>query len=247
MSAMSEVERMDNERKGILKNQIIAGMIEDSALQRALKKERHKRIDFAQQTQTQARQLEYQATVRRVGHGTLGGIRLGGGGVRTDGTELKKQQTFQGGESSALQYGKGLQRDPRTGVFKMATSTEVSNVYIDRLKEKQKWTTSGYKDVDTGALFGMTEKLEMHTPKGGGTSELRRRSRARLQDKLRAGHKFSGSGEGQSIGGYERGGFSGETVEDRRQRRIGSGIGTRERTQEDVVSLGLGFNKGLGV
>jgi hypothetical protein len=188
MSALSEAERIDRERKELRKRQIIAGMIEDSVMQRELKKERQKSRDFAQQTKSQARVVEYTADNRVVGGLSLGGKRSGAGagwrGDKGEGLFAEKpgQGLFADNQRSALEYGKGTTRT-KHGLFTAAKSIVSTNIAVDRLKERQRWTTGGYKDEYSGEIFAGygPEKLEMITTGTGpeATSELRRRARAR--------------------------------------------------------------------
>jgi hypothetical protein len=247
MSALSEVERIDRERKSILKNQIISGMMEDSALQKSLKKARQKAIDFAQQTKTQARQVEYSAKIRRQFHGNLGGFRnLAQPGLRDPSGRPTKSDIFRGGASSAREYGKGLTRSA-SGAFQTTASVNVSDVAVDRLKEKQKWTTSGYRDVDTGPIFGkgygpeQLETVQLGTGEGA-TSELRRRSRLRLREKA-TGRQFTGSSPfgGMNLGEY---GHIFETPEERRRSAERGGASyAPERSAAGASYANLGLDR----
>lgn len=220
MSAMSEVERINQERKGLLKKQIIAGMIEDSALQKALKKERHKLRDFAQQTKTKARKVEYRADIQATGPGiSLGGVRTGVHGWRGQGGQkLKKEPLFKGGKKSALEYGPGTIRTS-TGLFVSATRKKAREAHTELMKERQKWTTSGYRDYGSPLIPGQPEET-------GGTSELRRRARKRIAGKEKP--------------------LQYETPEERRQRERAGGLSYAPRVSETGQDLGLGLNTRAG-
>jgi hypothetical protein len=237
---MSEAQRIDQERKSLRKKQIISGMIEDSMLQRSLKKERHKLRDFAQQTQGQDRQVKYSARVRRFSHGNLGGFRNVSGQPGKAGAG-PGGPVFQGGAGSAREYGKGLTRSA-SGAFRSTTSTSVSNIKAEVLQDKQKWTTSGYRSEGGDPNRPLFKGWEMEAPKKGSTSESRRVSRKRLKDAA-TGRQFKGTAD--QYGGKNLGetGHMQETNEERKA--FASSTGSSYRPERSAAGSSYG-NLGLG-